>query len=67
MLPAGWLQCDRAPDLHRAELRYVYPGLEPDIFPDYLFDFFSEEQAVLDGNNAGGYVNPEFEELAGAY
>jgi ABC-type transport system substrate-binding protein len=34
------------------------------IFPDYLYDFFAEEQAVLDGNNAGGYVNPEFEELA---
>jgi peptide/nickel transport system substrate-binding protein len=34
------------------------------IFPDFLYDFFAEEQAVLDGNNAGGYVNPEFEELA---
>jgi peptide/nickel transport system substrate-binding protein len=33
------------------------------LFPDYLFDFFAEEQAVLDGNNAGGYVNPEFEAL----
>jgi len=34
------------------------------IFPDYLRDFFAEDQAVVDGNNAGGYVNPEFEELA---
>lgn len=34
------------------------------IFPDFLRDFFAEEQAVVDGNNAGGYVNPEFEELA---
>jgi peptide/nickel transport system substrate-binding protein len=33
------------------------------IFPDHLYDFFSEEQAVLEGNNAGGYINPEFEEL----
>ncbi len=33
------------------------------IFPDYLYDFFAEEQAVQDGNNAGGYINPEFEEL----
>ncbi|MDZ4159018.1 MAG: ABC transporter substrate-binding protein [Anaerolineaceae bacterium] len=33
-------------------------------FPDYLYDFFAAEQAVLDGNNAGGYINPEFEELA---
>ncbi len=34
------------------------------IFPDYLYDFLAEEQAVLDGNNAGGYINPEFEALA---
>jgi peptide/nickel transport system substrate-binding protein len=33
------------------------------LFPDFLYDFFSEEQSVLDGNNAGGYVNPVFEEL----
>jgi peptide/nickel transport system substrate-binding protein len=38
-------------------------GWSLSLFPDYLFDFFAEEQAVLDGNNAGGYVNPEFEEL----
>ena len=36
------------------------------LFPDYLYDFFSEEQAAEDGNNAGGYVNPEFEELGKA-
>jgi peptide/nickel transport system substrate-binding protein len=34
------------------------------IFPGYLRDFFSEEQAALDGNNAGGYISPEFEELS---
>jgi peptide/nickel transport system substrate-binding protein len=34
------------------------------IFPDYLYDFFAEEQAVLEGNNAGGYINPEFEAQA---
>ncbi len=33
------------------------------LFPDFLYDFFAEEQAVVDGNNAGGYVNPEFETL----
>lgn len=36
------------------------------IFPDYLVDFFSEEQAALEGNNAGGYINPEFEEASQA-
>ncbi len=35
------------------------------LFPSYLNDFFSEEQAALDGNNAGGYINPKFEELSG--
>jgi ABC-type transport system substrate-binding protein len=39
-------------------------GWSLDIFPSFLRDFFSEEQAVLDGNNAGGYVNAEFEELS---
>jgi peptide/nickel transport system substrate-binding protein len=34
------------------------------IFPDYLYDFFASEYAVLEGNNAGGYVNPEFDALA---
>jgi ABC-type transport system substrate-binding protein len=34
------------------------------LFPDYLRDFFAEEQAVQDGNNAGGYVNAKFEELS---
>ncbi len=37
-------------------------GWSLSIFPSYLYDFFAEEQAVLDGNNAGGYVNPEVEE-----
>jgi peptide/nickel transport system substrate-binding protein len=41
-------------------------GWSLSLFPDYLYDFFSEEQAALDGNNAGGYVNPEFEELGKA-
>ena len=39
-------------------------GWSLDIFPSFLRDFFSEEQTVLDGNNAGGYVSPEFEELS---
>jgi peptide/nickel transport system substrate-binding protein len=34
------------------------------IFPSFLRDFFSEEQAAMDGNNAGGYINPEFETLS---
>ncbi len=38
-------------------------GWSLSIFPDYLYDFFSEEQAGLDGNNAGGWVNAEFEDL----
>jgi peptide/nickel transport system substrate-binding protein len=38
-------------------------GWSLDLFPSSLYDFFSEEQAELGGNNAGGYVNPEFEEL----
>jgi ABC-type transport system substrate-binding protein len=37
-------------------------GWSLSIFPSYLNDFFAEEQAALDGNNAGGYVNPEVEE-----
>jgi ABC-type transport system substrate-binding protein len=37
-------------------------GWSLSIFPDYLRDFFAEEQAAQDGNNAGGYVNPEVEE-----
>jgi ABC-type transport system substrate-binding protein len=39
-------------------------GWSLSIFPSYLNDFFAEAQAVPDGNNAGGYVNPEFETLA---
>ncbi|RPJ52282.1 MAG: ABC transporter substrate-binding protein [Chloroflexi bacterium] len=34
------------------------------VFPSFLRDFFSEEQAATDGNNAGGYVSQEFEELS---
>jgi ABC-type transport system substrate-binding protein len=34
------------------------------IFPSYLRDFFHSEQAVIDGNNAGGYSNPEFDALS---
>jgi ABC-type transport system substrate-binding protein len=34
------------------------------IFPSSLRDFFSEEQSVTDGNNAGGYISSEFEELS---
>lgn len=36
-------------------------GWSLSIFPSFLYDFFAEEQAVLDGNNAGGYINPEVE------
>jgi ABC-type transport system substrate-binding protein len=39
-------------------------GWSLSIFPSYLRDFFSEEQAALDGNNAGGYINPAFEEAS---
>ena len=39
-------------------------GWSLSLFPDFLRDFFSEEQAVEDGNNAGGYINQEFEELS---
>jgi peptide/nickel transport system substrate-binding protein len=41
-------------------------GWSLSIFPSYLNDFFSEEQAALEGNNAGGYINPEFETLSKA-
>jgi peptide/nickel transport system substrate-binding protein len=34
------------------------------IFPSDLRDNFSQEQSVFDGNNAGGYYNPEFEDLS---
>jgi ABC-type transport system substrate-binding protein len=34
------------------------------VFPSGLRDFFSEEQAAQDGNNAGGYVSEEFERLS---
>lgn len=32
------------------------------IFPSYMRDFWHSEQAVVDGNNAGGYMNDEFDE-----
>jgi ABC-type transport system substrate-binding protein len=41
-------------------------GWSLDVFPDSLFQFFAEEQAAQDGNNAGGYINPEFEASASA-
>jgi len=41
-------------------------GWSLDLFPTSLLDFFSEEQAAQDGNNAGGYINPEFEASASA-
>jgi ABC-type transport system substrate-binding protein len=34
------------------------------LFPSYLRDFFSEEQAATDGNNAGGYISQEFEDAS---
>ncbi len=39
-------------------------GWSLSIFPDFLYDFFSEEQAAKDGNNAGGYIDPDFEKAA---
>lgn len=39
-------------------------GWSLSIFPSFLRDFFSEEQAALEGNNAGGYISPEFEDLS---
>jgi ABC-type transport system substrate-binding protein len=34
------------------------------IFPSYMRDFWHSEQAVEDGNNAGGYSNPEFDRMS---
>ncbi len=39
-------------------------GWSLSVFPSYLRDFFSEEQAALEGNNAGGYINKEFEDAS---
>jgi ABC-type transport system substrate-binding protein len=39
-------------------------GWSLSLFPSFLRDFFSTEQAVPDGNNAGGYSNPEFDKMA---
>ncbi len=33
-------------------------------FPDYLESFFHSRHSELEGHNAGGYNNPEFDELA---
>lgn len=38
-------------------------GLTP--FPDHIYRFFSEAQAVPGGQNDGSYINPEFEQIAG--
>ena len=37
-------------------------GLTP--FPDYLESFFHSRHSALEGHNAGGYDNPEFDRLA---
>jgi len=37
-------------------------GLTP--FPDHIYRFFSEAQAVPGGQNDGYYINPEFEAIA---
>jgi ABC-type transport system substrate-binding protein len=39
-------------------------GWSLDLFPSSLRDFFHTDQAVQDGNNAGGYSNPEFDEFS---
>jgi peptide/nickel transport system substrate-binding protein len=39
-------------------------GWSLDLFPSSLRDFFATDQAVQDGNNAGGYSNPEFDKKA---
>jgi ABC-type transport system substrate-binding protein len=39
-------------------------GWSLNVFPSGLRDFFSEEQAAPGGNNAGGYINEEFERLS---
>jgi ABC-type transport system substrate-binding protein len=39
-------------------------GWSLSFYPDYLVNFFTEEQAASDGNNAGGYSNPEYDKWA---
>ena len=39
-------------------------GYSLSLFPSYLRDFWHSSQAVLDGNNAGGYIDAEFDELS---
>ena len=34
------------------------------LYPDYLESFFHSRHAALEGHNAGGYNNPEFDDLA---
>ena len=34
------------------------------LFPDYLESFFHSRYAALEGRNAGGYSNPEYDRLA---
>ena len=41
-------------------------GYSLSIFPAYMRDFWHSDQAVKDGNNAGGYSNPKFDELSDA-
>jgi len=41
-------------------------GYSLSIFPSYMRDFWHSDQAVKDGNNAGGYSNPKFDELSEA-
>jgi len=41
-------------------------GYSLSIFPAYMRDFWHSEQAVKDGNNAGGYSNPKFDKLSDA-
>ncbi|MBN1812674.1 MAG: ABC transporter substrate-binding protein [Anaerolineae bacterium] len=39
-------------------------GWSLSVFPSYMRDFWHSEQAVTDGNNAGGYMNDEFDTLS---
>jgi peptide/nickel transport system substrate-binding protein len=39
-------------------------GWSLSVFPSYMRDFWHSEQAVPDGNNAAGYMNPEFDKLS---
>jgi len=39
-------------------------GYSLSLFPNYLRDFWHTDQSALDGNNAGGYSDPEFDALS---